>query len=138
MSQQNEQYAYFFVTSTFEPEDITRRVGVPPTSAWSQGDLHPKTGRERKLSRWCLQSRLSHHTFLEAHIADVLAQLDKNADAFAAVSKEFGGSMQLVGYFHERYPGLFFEPSLVAGLAKYNLSVDFDFYHLWSDGRDDN
>ena len=45
--------------------------------------------------------------------------------------------MQLVGYFHEDYPGLHFDTDLVAGLAKYGLSVDFDFYHLWSDQRED-
>ncbi len=45
--------------------------------------------------------------------------------------------MQLVGYFHEGYPGLFFDAPLVHGLAKYGLSISFDFYELWSDGRED-
>jgi hypothetical protein len=47
--------------------------------------------------------------------------------------------MQLVGYFNEQYPGLHFEPDIIAGLAKYSLSVDFDFYfhYLESDGPED-
>jgi hypothetical protein len=45
--------------------------------------------------------------------------------------------MQLVGYFHEQYPGLHFEKDITEGLGKYKLSVDFDFYYLYSDGRED-
>jgi len=45
--------------------------------------------------------------------------------------------MQLVGYFHEGYPGIHFTTQTVQSLSKYGLSVDFDFYELWSDGRED-
>lgn len=137
MSQPNELYAYFTVTGEFNPEEVTRRLGVVPTDSWKKGDLHPRTGLERKFSRWCLYSRLARSEELETHVADVLAQMDNNPEAFVAVSKEYGGHMQLVGYFHETYPGLFFEASLIGGLARYGLSVDFDFYHLWSDARED-
>jgi hypothetical protein len=47
------------------------------------------------------------------------------------------GCMQLVGYFNEQYPGLHFERGIVEGLAKYALSVDFDFYYLYSNERED-
>ena len=137
MSQPNEQYAYFTVTGEFDPQSITERLLVLPSDSWKKGDLHPRVQRERKFSRWCLNSRLSRSDELEAHITDVLAQLDANPEAFIAVSEEYGGRMQLVSYFHEPYPGLFFQANLIAGLARYKLSVDFDFYHLWSDGRED-
>lgn len=137
MSQPNEQYAYFTIADSFDPDEITRRLGVEPSDSWRQGDIHPRTRMERKFSRWCLNSRLAHSEPLETHIADVLAQLDQNADAFASISKEYGGCMQLVGYFHEGYPGLDFDAQLVARLARYGLSVDFDFYQLWSDARED-
>ena len=137
MSKPNEQYAYFTVTGSFDPDEITRRLGTSPTDSWRKGDLHPRTSMERKFSRWCLYSRLPREEQLENHIIDVLAQLDLNAAAFASVSEEYGGRMQLVSYFHESYPGLYFEASLVSGLARYGLIVDFDFYHLWSDARED-
>ena len=35
------------------------------------------------------------------------------------------------------YPGLYFDRSMTEGLARYALSVDFDFYYLYSDGRED-
>jgi len=137
MSQPSEQYAYFTITDSFDPEEITRRVGVNPTDSWKKGSLHPSRGMERKFSRWSLRSRLGTDCSLEDHIKDVLSQLEQNSTEFQKLAKEFGGGMQLVGYFHKGYPGLHFEASLIEGLAKYGLSVDFDFYELWSDGRED-
>lgn len=137
MSEPSEHYAYFTITDSFDPGEITRRVGVSPTDSWKKGDLHPKRRMERKFSRWCLRSRLEAYSELEDHIRDVLEQLEQNPSEFQKLAKEFSGCMQLVGYFHEGYPGLHFDSSLVQGLAKYGLSVDFDFYELWSDGRED-
>jgi hypothetical protein len=137
MVEENQQYAYFAVSDGFDPTDITARVGVPPTECWRRGDICPRRQMERKFSRWSLHSRLGREQELEAHIADVLAQLDANPQAFEAVSREFGGVMQLVGYFHREYPGLLFERAVTEGLARYALAVDFDFYGLYSHRRED-
>ena len=137
MVEDNEQYAYFSVHDGFDPAEVTARVGVPPSESWRRGDVCSRTQRERKFSRWCLHSRLPRDQELEEHIRDVLAQLDANPEAFRAVSLEFGGCMQLVGYFHRDYPGLHFEPDITEGLARYGLAVDFDFYWLYSDRRED-
>ena len=137
MSEPSEQFAYFTITDSFDPEDITRRVGVSPTYSWKKGDLHPRRRMERKFSRWSLRSRLGTDSELEDHIRDVLEQFEQNSSEFQKLAQEFSGCMQLVGYFHEGYPGLHFDPLLIQALAKYGLSVDFDFYELWSDGRED-
>ncbi len=136
MSEDNEQYAYFTITNSFDPAEITRRIGVEPIESWRKGDLHPKNQMERKSSRWSLFSRLGRTADLEDHIRDVLAQMDQKSDEFQSVSWEFGGRMQLVGYWHRQYPGLYFDPSITVRLARYSLSVDFDFYYLYSNGRE--
>jgi hypothetical protein len=133
----NRQYAYFSVHGDFEPDEISRVVGVPPTESWKKGDLHPRRRLERKQSHWRLRSRLPESAQLELHILDVVEQLDENPSAFEQVSGRFGGCMQLVGYFHDDYPGLQFEQQIVQALARFRLSVDFDFYVLWSDARDE-
>lgn len=135
MSQPNEQYAYFAVTGQFDPHEITSRAGVGPNDSWRTGDLHPRTRLERTFSHWSLHSRLPRDEPLESHIKDVLDRLNQNREGFASLSRDYGGCMQLVGYFHEDYPGLHFDADLIAGLGKYGLSVDFDFYYLWSDRR---
>ena len=138
MSEPNEIYAYFTVTGDdLDPAEITTAVGFSPTDSWKKGDLNPRNGRERKFGRWSLYSRLARSEEFEAHIADVLAQLDQNPDGFKEVSDAYNGCMQLVGYFHSYYPGLYFTSETVQGLAKYKLGVDHDFYYLHSDARED-
>jgi len=87
----------------------------------------PRSQMRRKCSRWELHSRLDKAATSEEHVADVLAQLDVKAETFRELSREFGGVMELVGYFND-YPGLTFTDEIVQRLASYSLSVDFDFY----------
>lgn len=136
MVEDNQQYAYFALEGGFDPADLTARVGVHPTECWRRGDICNRTRRERQASRWSLYSRLDRGNELEAHILDVLAQLDARAGAFAEVSREFGGWMQLVAYMYREYPGLHFGRDITEGLARYSLAVDFDFYWLYSDRRE--
>ena len=136
MVDNNQQYAYFAVYGDFDPDGITARVGIRPTECWRRGDVCPRTKRERNSCFWSLHSRLDRGQELEAHIADVLDQLDANQAAFGALSREFRGCMQLVAYFNREYPGLHFEPEITEGLARYSLAVDFDFYWLYSKKRE--
>lgn len=103
MTEPNKCYAYFTLVGDFDPNSISELVGVQPTDAWRKGDLHPRTGAERKFSRWSLRSRLNQTEPLEAHVKDVLDQLDAHAKAFRDISASKRGGMQLVGYFHSFY-----------------------------------
>ena len=138
MTEPNEQYAYFSITGDFDPAEISRVVGVAATESWRKGDVNPRTPLERKFSRWSLYSRLARSCELEAHIADVVEQLTGNRSEFRNLSLKYNGVMQLVGYFKTNYPGLHLDHSLVESLAEYALSVDFDFYYLYSDEREDS
>src|ERR1700722_4018300 len=138
MTEPNEQYAYFTITGEFDPAEISKRVGVTPTEAWVKGGINPRTQVERKFSRWSLYSRLEKSCALEVHVADVINQLETRKSEFVEVSSQHGAKMQLVAYFKTNYPGLHLERKLVESLAKYGLSIDFDFYYLYSDHREDS
>jgi hypothetical protein len=131
MTKENECYAYFTVAGSFDPDEITRRVGVAPTEYSREGDLIPRSDRVRDFSRWILRSRLERTKPLESHVRDVLDQLDTSRTAFKESSAEFEGVMQLVAYFHRDYPGLSFERGLIERMAEYSLSMDCDFYFYY-------
>ncbi|HEX2329250.1 MAG TPA: DUF4279 domain-containing protein [Candidatus Angelobacter sp.] len=128
MNEKNESYAYFVIAGGFDPVDVTARVGVTPSQAWAKGDLAERTKQRRESSSWSLYSRLDRSATLESHVQDVLEQLDSNKADFRALSVEYGGVMELVGYFYDYYPGLFFNRRTVEHLAEYALSMDYDFY----------
>jgi hypothetical protein len=128
MSGVNEYYAYFSLSGSFDPVDITSRVGITPTRTSLEGESIPGTHIKKKCSRWALYSRLEKTVALAMHVSDVLEQLDKNETAFKAVSEKFGGVRELVGRFNAYYPGFFLESQVLSRRAHYGLSVDCDFY----------
>jgi hypothetical protein len=119
MANANKCYAYFYVEGSFNPAQITERVGINPTNSWLEGDVIERTKMPRKCSRWQLRSRLETTATLEQHVSDVLAQLDENRKAFKHLSAELGGAMVLVGLFNECNPGLTFERDVIERLAGY-------------------
>ena len=134
----NEYYAYFTVTGEFAPEDISKRLGLQPTDCWIKGSRNEQTHLERKFSRWSLYSRLDRTVALEAHVDDVLEQLQPARDRIADLLKEVTGEMILVGYFYRDYPGLHFKASTLSNLAAINVDIDMDFYYMYSDKREDS
>ncbi len=78
---------------------------------------------------WELHSRLGTSAPLEEHVKDVLDQLDMNKPAFEEISKTFGGTMQLVGYFRDVNPGVHFDSEIVKRIAHYGFDIDCDFYN---------
>jgi hypothetical protein len=138
MTKDNEQYAYFTVTGDFDPKTITERMGIQPSESWKKGERNERTHYERKFSRWSLNSRLDHSATLEAHVQDVLNQARDHAVAVQEIGREFNCWVQLVGYFHNDYPGFGLGSESIAGLAQLNVGIDCDFYYLYSHEREDS
>jgi Domain of unknown function (DUF4279) len=120
------------VSGSFDPAQITERMGIKPTKSSLDGDLIEHTKMARKTSRWMLHSRLDKTASLEEHVSDVLDQLDARKFDFKQLSSELDGVIELVGYFYGDYPGLFFDRDVIRRLSEYSLSMDCDFYYLAS------
>ena len=138
MTKSNEYYAYFSVSGSFDPAEITKRTGITPTQCSHEGDLIPGSQHQRKCSRWSLYSRLQRtDSDLEHHIVDVLNQLDTKSAIFKQLSIELDGVMQLVAYFDDDSgPGISFGREVSRRLAEYSLCLDCDFYYPHSDRRE--
>jgi hypothetical protein len=63
-------------------------------------------------------------------VKDVLDQLTPCIDSAAKFSREYHGTIMLVGYFHECDPGFWLEADTVQRIARLGASVQCDFYHL--------
>jgi hypothetical protein len=138
MTKDNEQYAYITVVGDFDPETITTQLGLKPSEAWIKGERNDRTHLERKFSRWSLDSRLERSASLEDHVKDVLEQAVPRADQFRQVGEQYGVHVQLVGFFYNDYPGFGLDQDTISGLARLNVSIDCDFYYLYSESREDS
>jgi hypothetical protein len=129
MQRPDTQYAYFHVRGSFDPEDVTRRVGVTPTETKREGDVIAATSKKRPCSLWALHSRVNPSAPFDEHVRDVLDQLNSSKAAFEKLSHQLGGTMQLVGYFRDVNPGVHFDLETVRRSADYGLCIDCDFYN---------
>jgi hypothetical protein len=137
-TKQNEFKAYLTFVGDFDPEEVTSIIGVAPTEFWHKGDINPVSHHERKFSRWSLYSSLDPAQPIVEHIRDVLKQLAPYVDRVNAVPTTIERGMQTVAYFHSDTPWFHFDEDVVAGCAAMNLSIDCDFYTLYSDRREDS
>jgi hypothetical protein len=136
--EKNECYAYFRLVGSFDPAAITTKAGINPTKVGLEGEYISGTQKRRTFSYWNLHSRLDRSSEIERHISDVLDQLDVNKAGFRELSLQYGGTMELVGYFWASYPGVVFEREVINRLDQYALSVDCDFYFSSADEKASN
>ena len=104
-------------------------MGISPSHIFREGDSLPRSSVKRKCSLWALRSRLDDVAPIEMHVKDVLDQMDAKKSEFAQLSRELGGTMQLVGYFREHEPGVHFDQETVRRISEYSLSIHCDFYN---------
>ena len=109
MQKPDTWYAYFHVRGSFDPDDVTRSVGVTPTETKREGDTIGTTSKKRPCSLWALHSRVDPSAALDEHVRDVVDQLNPNKSGIEKLSRELGGTMQLVGYFRDVNPGVHFD-----------------------------
>jgi hypothetical protein len=103
----------------------------------AQGRREPANAVPAQRKPLDLGSRLEKALPIEAHVNDVLVQMDMNRSAFRQISEEFGGVMQVVANFAKDHPTLSFERKQIARLADYAASVNLDFEELQVEARED-
>lgn len=128
MSTPDTWYAYFNIRGAFDPVEITCLTRISPSYSIKEGEIG-RHGNAVPCSHWELKSRMGLTDPLESHVTDVLQQLDQNEGTFKSLAKEYGGTMQLVGYFKDVEPRMHFAQETLEKIAKYGLSLDCDFYN---------
>lgn len=123
------RFAYFCFDGSLDPIEITRRTGISPAAMMKQSEPDPPATKTQQ-NLWKLRSRLDLEAPLESHVKDVLDQLDANKKEFVELSRELGGTMQLVSYSRENEPGIYFDEKTVSRIAEYSLRINCNFYNF--------
>jgi hypothetical protein len=123
----NTRFAYFCFDGSLDPIEIIRRTGLSPAAMMKPIDSGSAAGKPQH-NLWKLRSRLDLEAPLESHVKDVLDQLDANKNEFVELSRELGGTMQLVSYSRENEPGIYFDQKTVSRIAEYSLRINCNFY----------
>ena len=83
------QRAYLYLgeaekgSATFDPDDVTRLVGLEPTETWRRGDRHPRMPRRRQSSRWKHEPARQSTFFTEEVVTALLDVIEPCAAGIA-------------------------------------------------------
>lgn len=133
----HEGYVYFGLRGAFDPDELTLRLGITPTSSCGQGTRNPKRGLP-KTSLWEVSTERIVAECIDVYeLADqIVSKLEGNAaqikDAIAAL--DLYAVLEVVLYFSTddsvSTPAIGFSNRVLAFLADVNASIDIDTYIL--------
>ncbi|MFC3384405.1 DUF4279 domain-containing protein [Couchioplanes azureus] len=130
----------------FDPDDVTRLVGLEPTRAWQRGDPHPYAPLPRRFSRWAFELAEVRTYVTEevvsqlldaiepyaAGIADACSTLGMRAGVAVVITMS-GGRDTVAGGLHVSTASITYIARTLQRLAGLGLSVDHDQYVLLPD-----
>jgi hypothetical protein len=120
-----------------DPESVTQRLGVAPSSFQRRGDITSKSSRARPVPMhgWFLESEtMVHSKDCRRHIDWILDQLATKTDAVLAL-QQAGCKMDISCYWLSRngHGGPTVSPAQMKRLAEMNLDLGFDIYGPYDD-----
>jgi hypothetical protein len=129
-SRGDEVNAYFVLIGDFDPNQITRRVGIVPTKTQHVGQVNPRSGRRAECARWELQPSVASPADLEDHVTAVLAALSPAFEEFRELGRKYEAMIQCVVYAYGSQAGQHFSRDHIREAALLGAAIDLDLYAL--------
>jgi len=117
---------------TFDPEEITMRLGLQPSLVRMKGDIistrYDPQQRRRKTSAWVLTCPLNPDAPMPEHLAWLLDQLEARRGVIRELAQKFK-VLVVCGFSSENGQGGFtLEPTMLARLASLGIPLSLDLY----------
>ncbi len=118
------------IAQDLSPDEITVLLKCVPTRSFRAGDVksprHPE--QHWKHGGWLLETTLGRQANLEAQIADLLGRVTKDVAVWQRITKRFSVRIFCGIFMTHENEGFGLTSDILAQLASYGLSVDFDLY----------
>jgi hypothetical protein len=126
------QLGFRYRAADFQPDELTKRLGVEPTSQFVAGDPITDDGRgRRRSSGWRLDLERETET-VESMLADFRELVSIPPSVVRAASAELGLSPVVVCSVLRResegYPVLLFPPDFIEWVAELGATLDVDIW----------
>ena len=123
-------FGYFSLSGDFNPDEITRQLGIEPSWFQRIGDPGPPGALgSRKGAVWCLACDDDDFGDVGDQIISLVVRLMDKSEIVSDLSTRFFGTFNLVAYLNGNYPGFFLMARIVRDLASLNVDVDCRFIY---------
>lgn len=114
---------------SFDPEDITRRIGLEPTKTWKTGNRVQGTQIRRKHSGWVWSMPRGESLDLGKQVAALLERLGPFISRINEVREELGLDAEICAiYIEGQTPAVHFDRSVMSVVNQLEAEIDLDIY----------
>ncbi|MBK8237075.1 MAG: DUF4279 domain-containing protein [Deltaproteobacteria bacterium] len=118
-----------------DPDEMTRRLGVNPTTAFRRGFQRRSASRPMPHGAWLLRVSEPSLRTVEDQLHRLLMQLVVAPDIWATVVAEHRVRISVGLHMSAWNRGFALSPTILAAVAKLNVELDFDVY-VYDDTED--
>lgn len=122
--------SFTLTAPSFDPEDITRRIGLEPTKTWKTGDRVQGTQIRRKHSGWVWSMPREESLDLGKQVAALLERLGPFLSRINEVREELGldAEISCAIYIEGQTPAVHFDRSVMSRVNQLEAEIDLDIY----------
>ena len=131
-SDQNEAIAIYILSGSFDPDEITARVGIQPTETWRRGQPRTRGRRPYEDDNWHVTVRRYGGYDWGPCLGDLLTLLEPARDTLIAYGQQH--SARIYGVFYEMqevHPAALLERDVLRTLVALNVELDFEVYSIF-------
>jgi hypothetical protein len=123
------------LTGTFNPTEISRRLGLSPSKTARCGERIGKSALRYKFDLWSISTDKRDSLALEEQVREILARVGTSANSIRMVRDELSIYVELACavYVQGQAPSMTLSPETVAQLAELGAGVDIDLYVIDDD-----
>lgn len=113
-----------------KPEEITKKLGVEPTTSYAKGEIikGKKRNRIAKTGRWSLDSKLEAHIGIEEKIRDLIKPILANESYWKKVTSECEVDLFCGLFMEAGNRGFDLSHEIMGKLARLCIHISFDIY----------
>ena len=124
-------YTYFFITGIFDPEEITKRLGLTPIDKWKM-DKFDENGNRYEESFWQFGLCENYDPYVFNMMKETIKPLLGKEQELKAIKEEYGVRMFLEVVCsmnpEEVLPCLSPTPEIIDFLHESEVELDYDMY----------
>ena len=123
--------ARFSLQGRFEPDDVTRQIGLQPTRIWRRGDMRTRV-RAWESDGWAIHLDPEDSVDLPGMTARLVAILEPRVDAINVARERWALSshLGLIALTTDTSPIIHFVPDVLSVLVSLGIELDVDVWLL--------
>lgn len=120
--------AFTLTGDAFDPELVTRVLGIKPTATWRKGEVVPRTTVRLKHDGWRIATEEVETVDLPSQVRRVLEKVMPHAHSVRKVCEELNLSAELncIVYVDDEFPVIHFDRDILQSIIALNAEVDVD------------